>query len=201
MALIPSIGAGVFSSFGFLDAPSALQATKGRGARVTAGLTTSDTLSKFEPTSGLAIGAVTYADGTASTAIGAAQYTAIGNIRDFPEIGTPANIVNVPVFGQAVAQQIPAQPNAPVLEFTLNYVPGDAGQAALQSVRNQGNVVTFFMQIKNGATSTDDATFFWNGVVASYLVSPSLDDSNQATVTVTLASPFVGPFPVGSAPA
>lgn len=200
MALISSIGAGVYSSFGFLDATSGLQASKGRGARVTATLTTADAVGKFTPISAIPAGGITYADGSTNAASGGAIYTAVGNIRDFPEIGTPANIVNVPVFGQAVAQQIPAQPNAPVLEFTLNYVPNDAGQLALKAVRDAGTLVTFFMQIKNGATSTDDATFFWNGVVASYLISPSLDDSNQATVAVTLASPFVGPFNVAAIP-
>ena len=36
----------------------------------------------------------------------AGEYTRIKNVREFPAIGTPPNIVNVPVYGSSTSQQI-----------------------------------------------------------------------------------------------
>src|SRR6056300_1835266 len=47
------------------------------------------------------------------------------SVREFPSVGTPANIVNVPVYGQATSSQVQGQADAPSLEVTVNYVPDD----------------------------------------------------------------------------
>ena len=47
----------------------------------------------------------------------------VTNLREFPSVGTPANIVNVPQYGQSISSQISGQADAPTLEFTLNYIP------------------------------------------------------------------------------
>jgi hypothetical protein len=58
-----------------------------------------------------------------TTSATALKYLQIGNIRSFPAVGAPANIVNVPVFGQRQSQTIGGQSDAPSLEITINYVP------------------------------------------------------------------------------
>src|SRR5688572_11910635 len=55
----------------------------------------------------------------------AAEFNRILNIREFPSMGTPPNIVNVPVYGQRQSQQIQGQSDAPNMEVTLNFVPSD----------------------------------------------------------------------------
>ena len=45
------------------------------------------------------------------------------SMRDIPQVGTPANIVKVPVYGEDQSFSIGAQPDAPDLEFTLNMEP------------------------------------------------------------------------------
>lgn len=52
---------------------------------------------------------------------GANTFVRFPNIREFPGIGTPPNVVNVPRFGAKVAAQIQGQADAPSLELTLNY--------------------------------------------------------------------------------
>ena len=128
----------------------------------------------------------------------------VGNIREFPSLGTPANIVNVPVYGQAVSSQVAGQSDAPTLEFTLNYVPAD--HAKLEVLRKAATRLCFRVRIAdanittNGdgvitATGADKfADFYFFGTIASFEVSPSLSDSLQATMALTIEGDFVGPL-------
>jgi len=59
------------------------------------------------------------------TAISVRTYAKLKNVREFPAVGTPANIVNVPVYGQKISQSIGGQADAPTLEVTINYVGSD----------------------------------------------------------------------------
>jgi hypothetical protein len=51
------------------------------------------------------------------------QYTRIINIKEFPAIGTPANIVKVPEYGTKTSKQINAQADLNNMELTVNFVP------------------------------------------------------------------------------
>ena len=64
-----------------------------------------------------------------TTAGSRGDYVEIKNVRDMPALGTPANIVKVPVYGQAQTQSIGAQSDAPDLELTVNFVPSDWSKA------------------------------------------------------------------------
>ena len=117
--------------------------------------------------------------------------TAVSNIREFPSFGKPANIVNVPVYGQTVSSQISGQSDAPTLEFTLNYVP--SVHSALQGLVGDGLTYVFQIDVKNAATG-ENAAFYAKGSIASFEISPNLTDSNQATLTLTTVGDYVGPF-------
>ena len=73
--------------------------------------------------------ALELANGSAVTA-SAGEFTRIVNVREFPSMGTPPNIVNVPVYGSKTSQQIQGQADAPSIELTLNYVGVDWQDAA-----------------------------------------------------------------------
>lgn len=60
---------------------------------------------------------------TLITGVGPNSFTRLGNVREFPSVGTPPNIVNVPVFGQKQTSTVQAQADAPTLEVTINYIP------------------------------------------------------------------------------
>ena len=113
-------------------------------------------------------------------------------LENSPTFGTPANIVNVPVYGQSTSLQVSAQADAPSLEITLNYVPST--HAALEALRVAGTQHTFRISLQNDSAGTDVSSFYFNGSVASFTITPSLSDSNQATMTLALTSDFVGPF-------
>ena len=128
----------------------------------------------------------------------------VGNIREFPSLGTPANIVNVPVYGQATSSQVSGQSDAPSLEFTLNYVPAD--HAALDVLRKSATRLCFRVRIADASITVDAsgimtadnvdkfADFYFFGTVASFEIAPSLSDSLQATIAVTIEGDFVGPL-------
>jgi len=85
MAHITSIGAGIFSAM----AVNTTEITD---------LTTVDTLAEL---------VAKFATSN--------SFTEIKNVREFPQIGTPANIVNVPVYGQKTSSQIQGQSDSPNL--------------------------------------------------------------------------------------
>jgi hypothetical protein len=157
------------------------------------------------------------ADGEASAVgdIAAGKFARIEDVREFPAIGTPPNIVKVPVYGQATSKSIQGQADAPQLELTINYVPSRwASDTLLGKLVGDGVVHAFrftLLNAKPGGYSslsgtsglggdTSDATvagntqYFWLGKLEALLVKPSLTDATTATLTLSIQSDFYGAF-------
>jgi hypothetical protein len=144
---------------------------------------------------------------TAADTASATQFKLINNIREFPSIGTPPNIVNVPVYGQAQSQQVQGQSDAPNLEVTINYVPADwAAGTILGDAVADGVIHAFRFTLANADTNGADGSvgasvmtvpntqFFWLGKIEALLVNPQLTDANTATLTLSVQSDFYGAF-------
>ena len=126
----------------------------------------------------------------------------VPNVREFPSFGTPANIVNVPVYGSPTSRQIQGQADFPAFEFTLNYVPSE--HAALSGLVGGGATQLFRLRLSNDDAANNNAIapvgmtqvseFYFQGVVASLEVTPSLSDSMQATMSVAISSAIIGPL-------
>jgi hypothetical protein len=137
----------------------------------------------------------------------------IKNVREFPAMGTPPNIVNVPVYGAKTSQQIQGQADAPTLEVTLNYVPAEwAAGTTLGDLVGDGNQYVFRFALLNaeptgylstaGATglgSKPNSVFYWVGKLEAMTVSPQLTDANTATVTLSIQSKFYGAYTIAGA--
>jgi len=183
MAHITSIGAGIYSAL-------AVNTT------AITDLTTVDTLSEL-----------------VAKFSSAGNFSEIKNVREFPQIGTPANIVNVPVYGQKTSSQIQGQADAPTLEMTINYVPSEwASGSTLGALVGDGNVYAFQFSLLNakpaglnttaggtGLGSVANSNFYFVGKVEALLVSPQLTDANQATLTLSVLGDFFGPSTVAAA--
>jgi hypothetical protein len=134
-----------------------------------------------------------------------ADFVQVNNVREFPQMGTPANIVNVPVYGQKTSSQIQGQADAPNLELTLNYVPSEwATGTQLGDMVGDGNQYAFQFSLLNAKPGTLAATvgglgvvrnsnFYFVGKIEALLVSPQLTDANQATLTLSIQGDFFGP--------
>jgi hypothetical protein len=57
------------------------------------------------------------------TAAEGKKFVRITHVKEFPAMGTPANIVKVPVYGKKNSVQIQGQADSPTMELTLNYIP------------------------------------------------------------------------------
>ena len=145
-----------------------------------------------------AVGVTTGTPTGAFTPIVLQGEVSVPSIREFPSFGTPANIVNVPVYGQAQSQQVQGQSDAPSLEFTLNYVPTQ--HAAINELRLSGAVVLFRITLataQDGLTRADDSNyedFYFTGTIASLEITPALTDAMQANMALTIQSDFFGPY-------
>jgi len=125
----------------------------------------------------------------------------VGNIREFPSLGTPANIVNVPVYGQKTSSQVQGQADAPSLEITVNYVAED--MTDFHALIDGNSKVFRFMMCATPVTeaeATGQATlavnnteFYFTGKVEAILVNPALTDATTATITLSAQTDFVGP--------
>jgi hypothetical protein len=150
-------------------------------------------------------------------AFGNAKYARIKNIREFPAMGTPPNIVSVPTYGQKTSQQIQGQADAPTMEITLNFVSSEwAAGTTLGSKVGDGKQYVFRFALLNsnppgfdsvgGAagiagdvsdlTATENSLWYWIGKIEALLVSPQLTDANTATVTISVQSPFYGAYTI-----
>jgi len=138
----------------------------------------------------------------------------IKNVREFPAVGTPANIVNVPVYGQKISQSIGGQADAPTLEVTINYVGSDwvsGGELALLVGDGISRPFRFALMnsdpgseiLISASTSTNETTkigrvanavYYFNGKMESLLVTPSLTDATTAKISISLQSPFYGAY-------
>ena len=128
-------------------------------------------------------------------------FTEVPDVREFPSFGAPANIVNVPVYGQAQSDQIQGQADAPTLEFTLNYVPDQHDD--IQGFAGDNVNRLFRIRLANAPVPTPLTTqsvfndFYVVAQVAAFTVSPNLTDSNQATLTLATQGELIGPLTNG----
>lgn len=199
MAHISSIGAGMYS-----DLAVATPATP----FTTAALGALDTAAEF---AALFASEIESVGGTKA----ANTFVRIKNVREFPAMGTPPNVVNVPVYGSATSQQIQGQADAPSMEITLNYVASDWAQEntnILGSMVGDGNQYVFRFSLLNSSPTGAGATkfastaaglgtiqnsqYFWIGKLEALQVTPQLTDANTATITLTIQSDFFGAFTI-----
>ncbi len=150
------------------------------------------------------------------------DYVEIKNIRDMPAFGTPANIVKVPVYGQAQTQSIGAQSDAPDLELAINFVANDwakvnatfgnpsvsaAGTGTLGDAVADGVAKVFqfallpakpasLNALAGGIGTVPNALIYFVGKMESLLITPSRDDASTATVALSIQSDFYGPYTV-----
>ena len=199
MAQISSIGAGVFSDLSVAAPLSPLS---------TAAVSALNEASEFQALFSDEIASIggTKAPGT---------FVRIKNVREFPSMGTPPNVVNVPVYGSKTSQQIQGQADAPSMEITLNYVPsewadddvnilgtmvGDGEQHifrfTLLNAEPTGSAATKYASTSAGLGTVGNSQYYWVGKLEALQVNPQLTDANTATITLTIQSNFFGAYTV-----
>jgi len=191
MSHITSIGAGMFSDLSVHNH--------------TTSLTSIDTQAEFD---------ALFATETDTPAVG--TFSRIKNVREFPAMGTPPNIVNVPTYGQKTSQQIQGQADAPTMEITINYIPsawasgtvlgamvGDGKQKAFRFALLNSEPAGYASSVagigtaKGGTAGTppnENTYYYWIGKIEALLVNPQLTDANTATLTISLQSAFYGAY-------
>lgn len=201
MAHINDIGVGLYSDISFTlgaGAAAALPATYD-SAGFHARFATLDTAAPFAAATG--------------------SFARILNVREFPSMGTPPNIVKVPVYGSKQSQQIQGQADAPTMDITINYVPADWAAGALGDYLNDGVTRAFRFALMNaqppgwasvttagaglGGTAITNviknSIFYWTGRMEALLVKPSLTDATTAVLTLSMQSDFYGAYTLDAA--
>jgi len=194
MSHITSIGAGVFSDMAVAAPATDLTASA---------LAALDTASEFQALFATEIESVGGVKASNT-------FVRLKNVREFPSMGTPPNIVNVPVYGSKTSQQIQGQADAPSIELTLNFVPADwATGTVLGGMVGDGVQHVFRFALLNskpvayksdsttpinGLGSVANSQFYWIGKIEALQVNPQLTDANTATVTISIQSQFFGAF-------
>lgn len=196
MAHINSIGAGLYS-----DLAIAVPATQPT-------FSTLDTAAEFQ-----ALFATEIASSGGTKA--ANTFVRVTNVREFPAMGTPPNVVNVANYGSKTSQQIQGQADAPSIEITLNFVASDWAREAsniLGSMVGDGNQYVFRFTLLNAKPTGSGATayastsaglgtvgnsqWYWIGKLEAMQVTPQLTDANTATITITVQSEFFGAYTI-----
>jgi hypothetical protein len=171
-------------------------------------------------TNSAVISASTVTEALLRACFAATKYKRITNIREFPSIGTPANIVNVPAYGQKTTSQVQGQADAPTLELTINFVAsvwdplvalslgtmvGDQTQRVFRfTLLNElpggfdaTNANTVAGSIGGLTTNiVENTSYYFIGKMEALLVNPQLTDANTATLTLSVQSDFYGAYTV-----
>ena len=140
------------------------------------------------------------------------DFIRIENVREFPSMGTPPNIVNVPVYGQATSQQVQGQADAPSIEVTLNFIGTDWDDTdilgnrmlatgdqfvfrfTLLNTEPTGSSDTKWASSAAGIGSVQNTYYYWIGKMEALQVNPQLTDANTATLTISVQSDFYGAY-------
>jgi hypothetical protein len=152
-------------------------------------------------------------DGNPTAFAVASDFVEIRNIKEFPAIGTPANIVKVPEYGSETSFQIQGQADAPQMEITLNYVPSEwagnvvTGTAGAVKVANKKTYLFRFallskapalaagaVDLKDGFGGTPNSCYYFLGKLEALEVTPSLTDAMTAKLTISVQSSIVGAY-------
>lgn len=199
MAHISSIGAGLFSDLAVTAASANLS---------NSALAALDTAAEF------AALFATEIDSDGGTK-GTNTFVRIKNVREFPAIGTPPNVVKVPVYGSTTSEQIQGQADAPTMELKLNYIATDWSKEstcllgnmvndgtqrvfrfALMNSEPTGTGATKYAQTSGGLGTVQNSVWYWVGKIEALQITPSLTDANQATITITVQSKFFGAYTI-----
>lgn len=142
------------------------------------------------------------------------EFSRLPEVREFPSIGTPPNIVNVPVYGQKTSKQIQGQADAPSMEITINYVGDDwanttnylgdivgdgkeyAFRFTLMNTDSTASGATKYASSAGGIGTVENTSYFFIGKIEAILVNPQLTDANTATITITVQSEFYGAWTI-----
>jgi len=149
--------------------------------------------------------------------LAAGAFVRIKNVREFPAVGTPANIVNVPNYGSKTSYQIQGQADAPSMELTLNYIPQEWAKEAgnilgnmvgdsiarvwrfsLLNTEPTGTGATKYASLPAGLGTIPNSEFYFVGKLEAIVYNPQLTDANQATLTLSLQSPLFGAYTVAA---
>ena len=199
MSQISSIGAGFFSDLSVFTPATALTPAE---------LAALDSAAEFNA---LFTNEIASQGGTKGTG----TFVRIKNVREFPAMGTPPNVVNVPVYGSKASQQIQGQADSPSMEITLNFVAsewakevgnilgnavGDGKQYVfrftLLNSQPTGTGDTQFASTTAGVGTVENSMWYWIGKIEALQITPQLTDSNTATVTLTVQSALYGAYSV-----
>jgi len=201
---ISSIGAAVFADLAFaVGATASAAVLSDRSTSTTTGF---PSLFTTEIGNGLT-------DDLTATAT-AGSFVRLTNVRDFPSMGAPANIVKVPTYGQKVNKQVIGQKDLPTMDVTVNYVPKDweptggyglfVGDLITRTWRFSllnGEPTAAASATQYASTSAGlgtavggNAVFYFEGRMEALVVKPSLTDATTAVVTLSMQSDFYGAY-------
>jgi hypothetical protein len=79
-----------------------------------------------------------------------ANYVRITDVKEFPAIGTPANITKVPEYGSKTSKQVNGQADLNNMELTVNYVPANWKGGAIHDSDGSGAALS-----STGGTNTN----------------------------------------------
>jgi len=136
------------------------------------------------------------------------------NVRDFPTIGSAANIVKVPVYGSNRTVSIGAQGDAPDYTVKINYVPlnwvpaqsgvfttagSTLGDAVADNISHpfmfaaMSNKPTAYTTVAGGLGTVANSQWFFVGRIESLVVNPARDDALTADIQISVQSDLYGP--------
>jgi hypothetical protein len=158
--------------------------------------------------------AVTLFNTVASLANATSGCTYFKNVKEFPAIGTPANIVKVPTYGSKTSKQVNGQADLNNMELTVNFIPGNWSDDKLNGFNelkigdNKLHMFRFTLQAEapqdfgsnadikanSSLAAIQHSSYYFLGKLEAIEVTPSLTDAMTAKVTISIQSEIKGAY-------
>jgi len=141
------------------------------------------------------------------------NFVRLRNIREFPGLGTPPNLINVPVFGQPTSVQVQGQADPISFELGVNFVGSELDEATIiggavgdgklklfrvviLQAKPSGVGATQYASTSAGVGTVGNSIYYFFGKLEATTVQPNLTDADQSTYTVSIQSQFFGLYTV-----
>lgn len=113
-------------------------------------------------------------------------YKAVGEITDFSGPGGSAAVIDTSSLDSTRREKLMGLPDEGQVTFSMNYVPGNAGQIAFRAARSSRAETNFIIVLSNATTIALPTNETFAGFALEFSKTGAVDDKMTASATIEI---------------
>lgn len=111
-------------------------------------------------------------------------YKPIGEITDFSGPGGSAAIIDTTSLDSVAKEKLAGLPDNGQVTFSMNFVPGNAGQLAFRAARTSRAETNFTIVFSDGTAAVEATTAKFAGFALEFSIAGAVDDKVSASASI-----------------